>query len=137
MPAFGRDADAAAAPRSTTSSPLSARSAASSRPARRRDAARPLFADNCAVCHGADGRGNRSVGAPNLTDPIWLYGGDAATIARHHRQQPRTGSCRAGATGSIRSTIRMLAAYVHSLGGGEDRACGPLQTAAGAAALTG
>ena len=32
-----------------------------------------IFADNCAVCHGADGKGNRSLGSANLTDQIWLY----------------------------------------------------------------
>lgn len=37
--------------------------------------ARPLFASHCAVCHGADMRGNPAVGAPNLTDRVWLYGG--------------------------------------------------------------
>jgi cytochrome c oxidase cbb3-type subunit 3 len=31
-----------------------------------------VFADNCAVCHGADAKGNREFGAPNLTDAIWL-----------------------------------------------------------------
>jgi cytochrome c oxidase cbb3-type subunit 3 len=35
---------------------------------------------NCAACHGADGKGNQSLGAPNLTDKVWLYGGSANTI---------------------------------------------------------
>jgi cytochrome c oxidase cbb3-type subunit 3 len=35
----------------------------------------------CSACHGADGRGNPMLGAPNLTDGAWLYGGDAVTIA--------------------------------------------------------
>ena len=39
-----------------------------------------LFADNCASCHGADAKGLKDVGAPNLTDDIWLYGGDAAAV---------------------------------------------------------
>jgi cbb3-type cytochrome c oxidase subunit III len=34
-----------------------------------------VFADNCAACHGDDGKGDRDQGAPNLTDAIWLYGG--------------------------------------------------------------
>lgn len=38
------------------------------------------YAANCAACHGADGTGNMLFGAPNLTDNIWLYGGDIATI---------------------------------------------------------
>src|SRR5580700_4201337 len=36
--------------------------------------ARPLFAAHCAACHGADMRGNPALGAPNLTDSVWLYG---------------------------------------------------------------
>jgi cytochrome c oxidase cbb3-type subunit 3 len=41
---------------------------------------KPLFAQNCAACHGLDGKGNQAVGAPNLTDQIWLYGSSEATI---------------------------------------------------------
>jgi cytochrome c oxidase cbb3-type subunit 3 len=40
----------------------------------------PLFAANCSACHGADGKGNPAVGAPNLTDQVWLYGSAEATI---------------------------------------------------------
>jgi cytochrome c oxidase cbb3-type subunit 3 len=39
-----------------------------------------IFVDNCAACHGRDARGNQRLGAPNLTDADWLYGGDDATI---------------------------------------------------------
>ena len=39
-----------------------------------------LYLDNCAACHGADALGNQAVGAPNLTDAEWLYGGDSATV---------------------------------------------------------
>jgi cytochrome c oxidase cbb3-type subunit 3 len=77
-----------------------------------------IFADNCAVCHGAAGKGNRQLGAPNLTDGIWLYGGDTEAIHQtvwNSRQgvMPRWGDKLDSAT------VRMLAAYVHSLGGGE------------------
>ena len=41
---------------------------------------KPLFLANCAACHGAEGKGNQAVGAPNLTDNIWLYGNSAAVI---------------------------------------------------------
>jgi cytochrome c oxidase cbb3-type subunit 3 len=41
---------------------------------------KPLFAQTCAACHGADGKGNRDIGAPNLTDRVWLYGSTEATI---------------------------------------------------------
>lgn len=45
--------------------------------------ARPLFAQHCAVCHGADMHGNPAIGAPNLTDSVWLYGnGSVFTIER-------------------------------------------------------
>ena len=40
----------------------------------------PLFHQNCAACHGMEGRGNQAVGAPNLTDKIWLYGSSEAAI---------------------------------------------------------
>jgi cytochrome c oxidase cbb3-type subunit 3 len=40
-----------------------------------------VYAENCASCHGDEGKGNRDLGAPNLTDAIWLYGGDRAAIA--------------------------------------------------------
>jgi len=77
-----------------------------------------LFAENCAVCHGPGGTGNRTLGAPNLTDAIWLYGGDresiAATITNaRYGVMPRWGE----KLGPV--TVKMLAAYVHSLGGGE------------------
>jgi cytochrome c oxidase cbb3-type subunit 3 len=79
-----------------------------------------LFAQNCAACHGVDGKGNRQFGAPNLTDPIWLYGGDEETIRKtitdaRYGVMPRWG-------GKLDpATIKMLAAYVHSLGGGEGK----------------
>jgi cytochrome c oxidase cbb3-type subunit 3 len=39
-----------------------------------------LFQSNCAVCHGADGTGNQMLGAPNLTDDVWLYGRGESSI---------------------------------------------------------
>ena len=38
------------------------------------------FAATCAACHGADGKGNQAIGAPNLTDNIWLYGGTEKAV---------------------------------------------------------
>lgn len=73
-----------------------------------------IFKANCTICHGPDGKGNQAVGAPNLTDNIWLYGGDRATI----RQTLRYG--RAGVMPAWEATlgderINLLAAYVFSL----------------------
>jgi len=84
--------------------------------AARRGAA--LFETNCAVCHGPDGKGDRVQGAPNLTNAISLYGLDRATLTEtitnaRYGVMPRWGQRLDPAT------IRMLAAYVHSLGGGE------------------
>jgi len=42
---------------------------------------KPKFASACVACHGADGKGNQQIGAPNLTDDIWLHGGTEAVIA--------------------------------------------------------
>ena len=87
---------------------------------------RTLFAQNCAACHGNDGRGNRQFGAPNLTDAIWLYGGDAETL-RATITNSRSGVMPRWGGRLDTVTIRMLAAYVHSLGGGEGNA--PVRTA--------
>lgn len=77
-----------------------------------------IFATSCAACHGPAGKGNREVGAPDLTDAIWLYGGDEATLTQtvtdsRYGVMPRWG----GKLDPIQ--VKMLAAYVHSLGGGE------------------
>jgi cytochrome c oxidase cbb3-type subunit 3 len=58
------------------------------------------------------------LGAPDLTDAIWLYGGDAGTI-RETVWNSRHGVMPRWDDKLDKATIRMLAAYVHSLGGGE------------------
>lgn len=80
--------------------------------------AAPLFEQNCASCHGATGLGDRTKGAPNLTDADWLYGGDRAAIQRTIHG-PRNGVMPAWGDRFDPATIRALAIYVHSLGGGE------------------
>ncbi|MFC4254373.1 cytochrome-c oxidase, cbb3-type subunit III [Altererythrobacter xixiisoli] len=78
-----------------------------------------LYADNCAACHGPAGEGNRLFGAPKLADAIWLYGGSRAEVEQQI-SAPRHGVMPSWQGRLDPVTIKMLAAYVHSLGGGED-----------------
>ena len=77
-----------------------------------------VFAENCAVCHTPEGTGNRDLGAPNLTDAIWLYGGDRATLVETVTKA-RYGVMPAWGGKLSEADIRAVATYVHSLGGGE------------------
>jgi len=82
------------------------------------EAGKTVFAENCASCHGEDAKGGRDFGAPNLTDAIALYGNGAAAVTAQvgkpqHGVMPAWGA-RLGDT-----TVKQLAVYVHSLGGGE------------------
>ncbi|MGI3183746.1 cytochrome-c oxidase, cbb3-type subunit III [Nioella aestuarii] len=83
-----------------------------------------VFLNNCASCHMDDGTGDRFLGAPNLTDAIWLYGGDEAALEQTVRYA-RFGvmppwSAEASAAGRLsEAEIRSVSVYVHSLGGGE------------------
>jgi cytochrome c oxidase cbb3-type subunit III len=72
----------------------------------------------CATCHGEDGRGNPEVGAPNLTANIWLYGGSKTDIVTSIANG-RGGVMPAWADKLHPETIKKLAVYVHSLGGGQ------------------
>ncbi len=77
-----------------------------------------LFLDNCAACHGDDGAGNRDLGAPNLTDAIWLYGGDVASLEETVRYA-RFGVMPPWGERLTEAEIKAVTAYVHQLGGGE------------------
>lgn len=117
MPAFGRDE---LLPSSEINDLVQFVLQKSGQPADSQAAARaqPVFEANCASCHGADLHGDRSKGSANLTDKDWLYGGDAATI-RRTIYGPRNGVMPAWVNRLDPATIRALAIYVHSLGGGE------------------
>jgi len=74
-----------------------------------------IFADNCTSCHGEDARGNHDLGAPDLTDTHWIYGGDTQSITTtvfYGRQghMPNWGARLSPLD------LKMLALYVHSLG---------------------
>jgi cytochrome c oxidase cbb3-type subunit 3 len=114
MPAFGRDEllgrDEIAAVADHVLS-LSGQGAAS-------EEGRTIFADNCAACHGDNGEGVRELGAPNLTDAIWLYGGDRETVIATVANS-RAGVMPAWAHRLDEGQIKQVATYVHGLGGGE------------------
>ena len=59
---------------------LSDRAVAKEVPAAKLDAGKAIFAANCVACHGDDAKGKSDVGAPNLTDSFWIYGGDADSV---------------------------------------------------------
>jgi cytochrome c oxidase cbb3-type subunit 3 len=77
-----------------------------------------IFADNCAACHGDKGQGNEDLGAKQLNNGIWLYGGDKATIVTTITYA-RNSSMPAWSERFDEPTLKMLAVYVHSLGGGK------------------
>ena len=77
-----------------------------------------LFADNCAACHGEQGKGNHELGAPDLTDQIWLYGDDKDAIMQQI-SRPRQGVMPAWQGRLSDTEIKQAAIYVHSLGGGQ------------------
>ncbi len=81
-------------------------------------AGKDIFAQNCAACHGEDGKGNRELGAPDLTDAIWFYGSSLPDIAAQVRA-PKHGVMPAWQARLGDTTVKELAVYVHSLGGGE------------------
>ena len=78
------------------------------------EAGREVFLTTCAACHGEDAKGKRDVGAPNLIDEYWIYGGDLETIVT---------SIHAGRQGHMPTwderltpaEIKILALYVHSM----------------------
>jgi len=84
-----------------------------------------VFADNCTACHAEDGTGDRAQGAPNLTDAIWLYGGDVKTLtetvtnARFGVMPSWSFAPEGGEPRLSEAEIRSVASYVHRLGGGE------------------
>lgn len=82
-----------------------------------------LYQENCAACHGEGGKGDREFGAPNLADALWLYAGSRDdVIAQINR--PKHGNMPGWQIRLGDVSVKMLAVYVHSLGGGEDSVAG-------------
>jgi len=117
MPRFG--ADELLKPeqiRDVTQYVLSLTNAATDAEAVKRGA--PIFAEQCAVCHGPNGQGNQEFGAPRLSDAVWLYGGTPEEIL-HQINAARHGVMPAWQGRLDEPTLKMLTVYVHSLGGGK------------------
>lgn len=77
-----------------------------------------VYAANCAACHGTDGTGNQALGAPNLTDETWLYGGGESTIIESVTKG-RNGQMPAWGQFLGPSKTHLLAAYVYGLSQGK------------------
>lgn len=77
-----------------------------------------VFAENCASCHGEKGEGTPALGAPALDNAIWLYKGSKDSLVAQITA-PRHGSMPAWSERLDPTTIKLLAVYVHSLGGGK------------------
>ena len=77
-----------------------------------------VFSENCTSCHMEDGTGDRSQGAPNLTDAIMLYGDTTEALTKVVAEGP-FGVMPAWSNKLSDSQINAVAAYVHQLGGGE------------------
>ena len=81
-------------------------------------AGKKIFADNCSVCHGEDGKGNQELGAPDLADRLYLRGSDEASIIDMINNGG--GGVMPAWTGRLNpATLKALAVYVHTLGGGK------------------
>ena len=86
----------------------------------------PIFDQNCALCHGKDGKGMISAGAPNLTDTTWLYGGARETV-RDTLRYGRAGVMPQWETKLGNERIMLVVAYVYSL---SDKQAKPVKAAA-------
>jgi cytochrome c oxidase cbb3-type subunit 3 len=118
MPAFGRDGILKPAQISAVADFVRSLSGLPTEKSADLAQGQKVFADNCALCHGTDGKGNRELGAPNLTDKIWLYGSDKETIVQGIFNG-RGGTMPAWEGRLSEPIIKSLVVYVYSFGGGE------------------
>jgi cytochrome c oxidase cbb3-type subunit 3 len=118
MPAFGHDGILTAAQIVNVGGYVRSLSGQTIRDGIDLKAGAQIFAENCGACHGDKGQGNQEIGAPRLASSIWLYGGDEKTVIE------TITNARAGVMptwgGKLDPvTIKSLAVYVHSFGGGQ------------------
>ena len=118
MLAFGKDGMLKPDQIVTVANYVRALSGLPTRPGYDAAAGKKIFAENCATCHGDNGKGNPEVGSKDLTNNIWLYGGDEATIIDTITNG--RGSVMPAWDGRLDPvTLKAMAVYVHSLGGGK------------------
>jgi cytochrome c oxidase cbb3-type subunit 3 len=118
MPAFGKDGTLKPNEISATADYVRSLSGLSTEKGADLALGQSVFAANCAACHGDNGEGNQDVGAPKLNDKVWLYGPDKALIM----ERITVGGGGVMPAWSARldvPTIKSLAVYVHTLGGGQ------------------
>lgn len=118
MPAFGRDGMLKREEIAATANHVRELAGLPTEPKADLALGRKVFADNCAACHGAAGKGNQELGAPNLTDAISLYGMEMASLTETISNS-RGGVMPPWAGRLDETTIKALTVYVHSLGGGQ------------------
>ncbi|WP_420963061.1 cytochrome-c oxidase, cbb3-type subunit III [Brucella sp. IR073] len=95
------------------------------------EAGKVLFSENCASCHGSDAKAakgfdaatGKDMGAPNLADAIWLYGSGETAIVQQ-MVHPKNGVMPAWGARLGETTVKELAVYIYSLGGGQTVAAG-------------
>ena len=86
--------------------------------AEKSEAGAAIYEENCAACHGDEGKGLVEMGAPNLADAIWLYGGNREAVIATITHS-RAGVMPAWSDRLTEAEIRQVAHYVHTLGGGQ------------------
>jgi cytochrome c oxidase cbb3-type subunit III len=118
MPAFGRDKTLKPNEISAVADFVRSLSGLSTEAGADLSLGKKVFADNCALCHGPEGKGNRELGAPNLTDKIWLYSPDKKTIVEGV-QNGRGGVMPVWEGRLNEPVIKALTVYVYTFGGGE------------------
>jgi len=118
MPAFGRDVMLDAGQVSNVAAYVYSLSHPAYSTPERIDAinaGQQVFLTTCAACHGENAKGNQEVGAPNLTDNFWIYGGDIGTIVTTVHGG-REGHMPTWDERLTKAQIKILATYVYSLG---------------------